>query len=198
MKQKTIRTTHTSNSAQLPGCRIGEPMLPALVQRRVASRQLTRFHILLVTLLAAALPGSVFAAPMSVAVLPPNPSLADNIDLETKLSWATAGFSVMGSAVAFTSAFEFEIAISVNSPEEGTEVAQIITDELHLTNLGLLPAGEYSYTVFEFDFPGGSDPSVPAGSLAGTFTVVPEPSSLALALFGLSGLMIGRRGKKAA
>ena len=150
-------------------------------------------EMLLAALLAAALPCSVFAAPMSVTVLPPTPSLADSIDLETKLSWATAGFSVITSALTFTSAFELEIEISVNSPAEGTVVAQVITEEFHLTQLGLLPAGEYSYTVFELDFPGGSDPSEPAGSFSGSFTVVPEPSSLGLALFGLSGLVIGKR-----
>ena len=197
MKKKTIRSTQTSNSARLPGCRIGEPMLPALVHRRIASRRLTRFQILLVTLLAAALPGSVFASPMSVTLLPPPPSLADSIDLETKLLWATAGFSVITSTLTFPSAFELEIKISVNSPAEGAVVAQVITDEFHVTHLGLLPAGEYSYTVFELDFPGGSDPSEPAGSISGRFTVVPEPSSLALALFGLSALAIGRCGKKA-
>ena len=198
MKKEMFRSTHTSNSARLPGCRIGEPMLPALVHRRVASRRLTRFQILLMTLLAAALPGSVFAAPMSVAVLPPSPSLTDSIDLETKLLWATAGFSVITSSVTFTSAFELEIEISVNSPAEGTVVAQVITDEFHVTHLGMLPAGEYSYTVFELDFPGGSDPSEAAGSFSGTFTVVPEPSSLGLALFGLSGLVIGKRRNKVA
>ena len=158
-----------------------------------------RLAALIVALLLALLFGqSVFAAPMSVAVLPPSPSLTDSIDLETKLLWATAGFSVITSTLNFTSAFELEIEISVNSPAEGTVVAQVITDEFHVTHLGMLPAGEYSYTVFELDFPGGSDPSEAAGSLSGTFTVVPEPSSLALALFGLSGLMIGKRRNKVA
>lgn len=198
MKKKVLRPTDTSNPARLPGRRVEGSMLPALAHPAIASRRLTRIRILLAALLLAALPSGVFAGPMSVTILPATPGVGDSIDLETTLLWSTAGFSVMSATTTFTSAFELEINISVHSPEEGAVVATVITDELHLTHLGLLSAGEYSYTVFEFDFPGGSDPSEPAGSLSGTFTVVPEPSSLALALFGLSGLMIGRRGKKVA
>ena len=196
MMKKVLQPADTSRSARLPGVRIEGSTLPVLVDPAIATRRLARIRILLVTLLVAALPSGVFAGPMSVAILPATPGVSDS--LETTLLWATAGCSVMSATTTFTSAFELEINISVHSPAEGTGVATVITDELHLTHLGVLPAGEYSYTVFEFDFPGGSDPSVPAGSLSGTFTVVPEPSSFALALFGLSGLAIGRRGKKTA
>ena len=198
MMKKILQPADTSRSARLPGVRIEGSTLPVLVEPAIATRRLARIRILLVTLLVAALPSGVFAGPMSVAILPATPGVGDSIDIETTLLWSTAGFSVMSATTTFTSAFELEINISVHSPAEGTVVATVITDELHLTHLGVLPAGEYSYTVFEFDFPGGSDPSVPAGSLSGTFTVVPEPSSFALALFGLSGLAIGRRGKKTA
>ena len=91
-----------------------------------------------------------------------------------------------------------EVEISVDSPAPGSMVIQVITYDTDVIHLGQLPAGTYSYTVTELDFPGGSPPSTFAGSLSGMFSVVPEPSSFALALFGLSGLAIARRGKQAA
>jgi len=81
----------------------------------------------------------------------------------------------------------------VSSPAPGEYVTLGFTGEQHITNLGLLPAGSYSYTVNEISEQRGTGIQSLVGSLSGTFTVAPEPSSLALVVLCLSGLALNTR-----
>jgi hypothetical protein len=149
-----------------------------------------RIRIFLVALIAIAVPTGAFATPASVNVFPSNPTVADSISLETTLSWGTSGYWVFDSMTISTGPFERVIQIFVDSPAPDEVVLTIVTSEEHIADLGLLPAGNYSYTVNEFDVQRGTGLQMFAGSLSGSFTVVPEPSSLVLVLLGLSGLAL--------
>ena len=170
---------------------------PKALGQAIAGPWMVRVRNLLLMLGVAALPSSALASPIAVTISPAVPGVEDELALETMLQWNTGGYAATGSTVHFTSGFQFEVEISVDSPPPGSLVSQAITSDTHVIDLGQLPAGTYSYTVSEYDFPGGTAPSTFAGSLSGGFTVVPEPSSFALALFGLSGLALGRHGKRA-
>ncbi len=151
---------------------------------------MSRIRMFLLILLVVALPGGAFATASSVIVLPPNPAETDSIFLETRLSWGTSGYWVLDTSTTFLSPFEVFTSIFVSSPGPDDLVAAVITDEDHITPLGFLPAGIYSYTVKETDVQRETSIWSLGGSVSGTFTVVPEPSSFALVLLGVSGLAI--------
>jgi hypothetical protein len=157
---------------------------------------MSRIRIHLVTLLVVALPSWAFATPISVGVLPPNPSESDSISLQTTLTWGTSGYSVFDSLTISTGPFDLLIQIFVSSPAPDEIVLQVVTYEDLVSPLGLLPAGTYSYTVNEIDVQRGTGFQTLAGSLSGTFSVIPEPSSSVLVLLGLCGLAIGRSVKR--
>jgi len=151
-----------------------------------------RIRIFLLTLLIVALPSGAFATPTSVDISPPNPAVDDLVLFETTLTWSTGGFFVSSASPSFPSAFEILVDFFVSSPAPDEQVAQVITQDVQVGHLGLLPAGIYSYTVNEIDVQRGTGIVTQAGSLSGTFAVVPEPSTLPLTLLGLCGLAVGR------
>jgi len=153
---------------------------------------MSRIQVLLLALLFVSLPNWASGKPVSVEIMPPHLE-TDSIFLNTAMEWHTAGFNVIGSSVTFLSKFEPQVDITVSSPAPDEMVPMVLTGDVHGTDLGVLTAGTYYYTVNEIHLQRNTDSIFPAGSLSGSFTVAPEPSSLGFALLGLAGLTIRRR-----
>ena len=139
-------------------------------------------------------PLSVAAIPTNVDVDPPSPGIADSISLSTQLQWPTTGYSVTSSTTTFPSVFEVNVDVFVSSPAPGENVLFVITGAMRDTELGVLPPGTYSYTVSEIQTQRGTGFQSLAGSISGSFTVVPEPSPTFLLALGLA-VMAMRRGR---
>ena len=155
---------------------------------------MSRMKILVATMMIVAAPSVVCAKLTGIEVLPPSPLETDSVVLNAELLWPSSGYMVLGSSVTFLSDFEPQIDIDVLVPDGG--VLHVLTSEVHSIDLGPLPAGTYSYTVNEIQTPPSGLPLEPYWdqlTLEGTFTVVPEPTTMTV--LALGGLAVLRRRK---
>ena len=80
-----------------------------------------------------------------------------------------------------------------SSPGPDEVVATAITSSTLQTVLGLLPAGDYTFSIREIRTQRSTGLVSSGGNLPGAFTVVPEPSTALLMGLGLAGLVSRRR-----
>ena len=131
--------------------------------------------------------------PLTITVLPDSPAATDGVIIRHDLTYFTGGYRVGGSDLTFIDPFHVVIDIFISGPNPGEPVTQSITFLDVESNLGALPAGDYQYTSRIATIPRSQFPDPPSediflqfppGTRVGQFTVVPEPASSALLLFG--------------
>ncbi len=152
---------------------------------------MSRMKVLVATMMIVAAPCVVSASLTAIEILP-HPLETDSVVLNAELDWSTSGYWVLGSSVTWMSDFEPQIDIDVSAPELWDIVAQVLTSEVHSIDLGPLPRGTYSYTVNAIQTTPSGWPRGYA-TLEGTFTVVPEPTTMTV--LALGGLAVLRRRK---
>ena len=147
----------------------------------------------LMLLLALVMADGAGAALFSAAVSPEAPDPTDNVTLESTIRWATAGFDRTGVTVSWLSANDVVIDVDVSSPGPDEVVATVITSSTVQTVLGLLPAGDYTFSIREIHTQRSTGFVSSGGNLSGAFTVVPEPGTALLMGLGFAGLTSRRR-----
>jgi hypothetical protein len=139
----------------------------------------------------------------AIEVLPASPTPSDEALVRTTLVYEHTGFTRSQSVVQTPDADSFLIDHVVFAP--GIDIVQpVIVIEDVDSSLGMLDPGPYDYTVRLYVVPTpeqpppGDPPTDPdwytdffVASKSGTFTVVPEPASLAV--FAVAGLLCSRR-----
>jgi hypothetical protein len=136
---------------------------------------------------------SLAASISSVEVLPALPSSTDPITLRAELSYPTSGFSVGSFDTTFLDTTDIRLDIFVDSPAAGDIIIPVISSEIVDAPLGVLPESAYTYTVRLFETPRGTSVFLFQGDEPGSFTVVPEPTTLHLVGAGLLAFLGIRR-----
>ncbi len=125
----------------------------------------------LILLIALCLSLLLLTAPVSLGVMPAEPSPADDGMLRSDLDFSLSGYGLGPSRAVFVSAFSVVAHLWVGEPGSGA----------------------MGPTVLTFDTPHSASFEIVAGSTARSTTVTPEPGTLTLALLGLAGLVVMRR-----
>jgi hypothetical protein len=125
-----------------------------------------------------------------LAILPPQPTPADDIALRIDVVFPCAGFSL--SPNLHIRRFEqiFVVAAFYDTPR-GDACADIVLEESAFGNLGKLPAGLYQIdaTLFERFHP-DELLGAPVDQQETSFTLVPEPASPSLIVIGLAATRV--------
>jgi len=133
------------------------------------------------------------ATPVSATVSPEAPDSTDTLTLESVLRWNTAGFHQTGVTVSWLGPGSLEIEVAVSSPGPAEMVLTVITATTFETVLGVLPAGDYAFSIREIHTQRTTGLVSSGGVLSGGFTVVPEPGTALLLGLGLAGMARVRR-----